>query len=44
MVGLRQRLDEQVSSYVMQSQRDTHHGITGMAESDESQLPKIELF
>jgi methyl-accepting chemotaxis protein len=44
IVGLRQRLDEQVASYVMQSQRDTHHGITGKAVSDEAQMPKIELF
>jgi methyl-accepting chemotaxis protein len=43
-VGLRQRLDAQVASYVMQSQRDTHHGVTGKAASDEAQLPKIELF
>jgi methyl-accepting chemotaxis protein len=44
MVRLRQRLDEQVASYVMQSQRETHQGVTGKAVAEEAQLPKIELF
>jgi methyl-accepting chemotaxis protein len=44
MVRLRQRLDAQVESYVMQSQREAHQGVTGKAVADEAQLPKIELF
>jgi methyl-accepting chemotaxis protein len=44
MVRLRQRLDEQVASYVMQSQRETHQGVTGKAVAEDAQLPKIELF
>jgi methyl-accepting chemotaxis protein len=44
MVMLRQRLDDQVAKYVMQSQRETHQGVTGKAVTEEAQLPKIELF
>jgi methyl-accepting chemotaxis protein len=44
MVHLRKRVDEQVASYVMQCQRETHQGVTGKAVAKEAQLPKIELF
>ncbi len=44
MVTLRQRLDDQVSSYVMQSQRDTHTDVVGAAAAPVDDRPKIELF
>jgi hypothetical protein len=44
MVTLRQRLDDQVSSYVMQSQRDTHEEVFGTAAAPVDDRPKIELF
>jgi hypothetical protein len=44
MIMLRQRLDNQISKYVMQSQRETHQGVTGMAVAEDASLPKIELF
>ena len=44
MVTLRQRLDDQVSKYVMQSQRDTHKEVVGTAAAPVDDRPKIELF
>jgi len=44
MITLRQRLDEQMASYVMQSQRDTHEDVVGKATSSTDARPNIELF
>ena len=44
MVHLKQRLDDQVSRYVMQSQLQTHQDVTGDAVAEDSSRPKIELF
>ncbi|MBK9444176.1 MAG: methyl-accepting chemotaxis protein [Comamonadaceae bacterium] len=44
MVTLRQRLDDQMSSYVMQSQRDTHHDVVGKTTPSADARPNIELF
>ncbi len=44
MVTLRQRLDEQMASYVMQSQRDTHQDVVGSAAAAANARPNIELF
>jgi len=46
MVTLRQRLDEQMASYVMQSQRDTHQHVVGSpaAAPAADARPSIELF
>ena len=44
MVLLRQRLDDQIAKYVMESQRQTHQNVTGKAVVKETQLPKFELF
>jgi methyl-accepting chemotaxis protein len=44
MVYLKQRLDEQVTRYVMQSQLQTHQKITGDVVVKDSARPKIELF
>jgi methyl-accepting chemotaxis protein len=44
MVSLRQRLDDQVSSYVMKSQLDTHREVTGQSVASGSDRPNIELF
>ena len=44
MVTLRQRLDDQVSKYVMQSQRETHQEATGQAVEQAGDRPKIEFF
>lgn len=44
MVGLRQRLNQQVQSYVMQSQRLTHERATGDTVAEHSSRPEIELF
>ena len=44
MVTLRQRLEQQVSRYVMQSQLDTHQGVTGKGPIQTDVRPKIELF
>jgi methyl-accepting chemotaxis protein len=44
MVSLRQRLDEQLASYVMQSQRDAHHDVIGSAAASVDARPNIELF
>jgi methyl-accepting chemotaxis protein len=44
MVTLRQRLDQQVASYVMKSQVETHRDVTGKGASKIDDRPKIELF
>lgn len=44
MVTLRQRLDDQMASYVMQSQRDTHQEAVGTAAASANARPNIELF
>jgi methyl-accepting chemotaxis protein len=44
MVTLRQRLDQQVASYVMKSQVETHQSVTGKAKAPSEDRPKIELF
>jgi len=44
MVTLRQRLDNQMASYVMQSQRATHKDVVGSAAAPVDTRPKIELF
>jgi len=44
MVSLRQRLDQQVASYVMQSQVETHQGVTGKGPTQANDRPNIELF
>lgn len=44
MVSMRQRLDQQVQSYVMQSQRQTHQQATGNHVAEQSTRPEIELF
>jgi methyl-accepting chemotaxis protein len=44
MVTLRQRLDQQVSSYVMKSQVETHQGVTGKRPARTEDRPNIELF
>jgi methyl-accepting chemotaxis protein len=44
MVSLRQRLEQQVSSYVMASQRSTYDRARGQTEEPNNPLPKIELF
>jgi methyl-accepting chemotaxis protein len=44
MVTLRQRLDQQVASYVMKSQVETHQGVTGKRATKTDDRPKIELF
>ncbi len=44
MVSLRQRLNQQVQSYVMQSQRQTHEKATGSAVAEQNTRPEIELF
>jgi methyl-accepting chemotaxis protein len=44
MVTLRERLDQQVASYVMKSQVDTHQDVTGKAVAKTSERPSIELF
>lgn len=46
-VSLRERLKEQMSRYVMQSQMDTHNTVVGGAGQSavsDSERPKIELF
>lgn len=44
VVHLKQRLDEQVTRYVMHSQLQTHQQVTGNNVVQESTRPKIELF
>jgi len=44
MVTLRQRLDDQMASYVMQSQRDTHQDVVGSSAASADARPNIELF
>jgi methyl-accepting chemotaxis protein len=44
MVTLRQRLDQQVASYVMKSQVETHQNVTGKGKAPTDDRPKIELF
>jgi methyl-accepting chemotaxis protein len=44
MVTLRQRLDDQVQGYVMQSQLETHQVVRGEKASADSGRPNIELF
>ena len=44
MMRLRQRLDDQVSRYVMHSQVTTHHAVTQRTSVQADGLPKIELF
>jgi hypothetical protein len=46
MVGLRQRLEQQTSGYVMQSQRDAHNARLGQSADAPAvpERPKIELF
>jgi len=47
MTGLRERLQQQSESYVMDSQRVAHHAVTGGRSADEvpvAAAPKIELF
>jgi len=44
IVTLRQRLDEQMASYVMQSQRDTHQDVVGSPAAAANARPNIELF
>jgi methyl-accepting chemotaxis protein len=44
MVTLRQRLEQQVASYVMKSQVETHQGVTGKGVAKTDDRPKIELF
>jgi methyl-accepting chemotaxis protein len=44
VVTLRQRLDQQVASYVMQSQVDTHQDVTGKVAVKAHDRPNIELF
>jgi methyl-accepting chemotaxis protein len=44
MVTLRQRLDQQVASYVMKSQVETHQSVTGKQPARTDDRPKIELF
>lgn len=46
MVGLRQRLEQQASGYVMQSQREAHDARLGSSADTpaEPERPKIELF
>lgn len=44
IVTLRQRLDEQVASYVMQSQVDTYQDVTGHTITKAASRPNIELF
>jgi methyl-accepting chemotaxis protein len=44
MVTLRQRLDQQVASYVMKSQVETHQGVTGTVLAKGNDRPNIELF
>jgi methyl-accepting chemotaxis protein len=44
MVTLRQRLDQQVASYVMKSQVETHQSVTGKKKAPTDDRPKIELF
>ncbi len=44
MVTLRQRLDDQMANYVMQSQRDTHIDTVGSAATSADGRPNIELF
>jgi methyl-accepting chemotaxis protein len=44
MVGLRQRLEQQVAGYVMQGQRTAHFGVTGQDEVAVDERPRIELF
>ncbi len=44
MVYLKQRLDEQVTRYVMQSQLQTHQQVTGDVVVKDAGRPKIELF
>jgi methyl-accepting chemotaxis protein len=44
MVTLRQRLDQQVASYVMKSQVETHQGVTGKGPAQTEDRPNIELF
>lgn len=34
MVTLRQRLDDQMATYVMQSQRETHQDVTSQGRSE----------
>ena len=44
MVYLKQRLDDQVTRYVMQSQLQTHQQVTGDVVVKDAGRPKIELF
>jgi methyl-accepting chemotaxis protein len=44
MVTLRQRLDDQMASYVMQSQRETHQEVMGSPAASANARPNIELF
>lgn len=44
MLSLRQRLDEQMDRYVMQSQREAHGQTLGIAPTESAERPMIELF
>jgi methyl-accepting chemotaxis protein len=44
LVAMRERLDQQLDSYVMQSQRETHLHVTGGPRATSTALPRIELF
>ena len=44
MTGLRQRLEQQVAGYVMESQRITHEQALGQPHAAGQARPKIELF
>lgn len=44
MVTMHQRLENQVASYVMQSQREAHEKETGKNTAPSDDRPKIELF
>ncbi len=41
---LKERLEEQLSRYVMDSQRSTHEQVTGQPAADSAAAPLIELF
>lgn len=44
MVSLRQRLEDQVSTYVMQSQHTAHDVVVGTTQPAQAERPSIELF
>jgi len=44
MVHLRERLEQQVSNYVMKSQLETHQTVTGKSADSGQDRPSIELF